>query len=125
MRDRSYLARTVGRWALLTLSFAFLLFFAAGTTQIASLRAYITTFSGLLLVTMLAVHPDLAEERIHAHEGARDSGARLASGFLFLLTVVAAALDVGRLHVSDGVADGVRLAALLAFSVAVAFQAWQ
>jgi protein-S-isoprenylcysteine O-methyltransferase Ste14 len=123
MRDSFYVARTVGQWALLTLSFAFLLFFAAGTTEIASVRAYITTFSGLLLVTMLAVHPDLAEERVHAHEGALDSGARLASGFLFLLTVVAAALDVGRLHESDGVAAGIRWAALLAFSVAVAFQA--
>jgi len=124
MRDRSYLARTVGRWALLTLSFAFLLFFAAGTTQIASLRAYITTFSGLLLVTMLAVHPDLAQERVHAHEGALDSGARLASGFLFLLTVTAAALDLGRLHETDTVVANVRLAALLVFSAAVAFQAW-
>jgi len=122
MRDRSYLARTLGRWVLLTLSFAFLLFFAAGSTAIASLRAYVTTFSGLLLVTMLAVHPDLAQERVHGHEGL-DSGARLASGFLFLLTVMAAALDVGRLHESDCVAAGVRLAALLTFSAAVAFQA--
>ena len=123
MRDRSYVTRTFGRWALLTFSFALLLFFAAGTTEIASLRAYITTFSGLLLVTMLAVHPDLAEERIHAHEGALDSGTRLGSGFLFLVTVMSAALDVGRLHESDKVAAGVRLAALLAFSAAVAFQA--
>jgi protein-S-isoprenylcysteine O-methyltransferase Ste14 len=124
MRDRSYVMRTLGRWALLTFSFALLLFFATGTTEIASLRAYITTFSGLLLVTMLAVHPDLAEERVHAQEGVLDSGARLASGFLFLVTVTAAALDVGRLHESDCVAAGVRLAALLAFSAAVAFQTW-
>ena len=123
MRDRSYVARTIGRWALLTLSLAFLLFFAAGTTEIASLRAYITTFSGLLFVTMFAVDPSLAGARVQAHEGALDSGARLASGFLFLVTVMAAALDVGRLHESDTVAAGVRLAALLVFSAAVAFQA--
>jgi len=122
MRDRSYVARTVGRWALLTFSFAFLLFFAAGTTEIASLRAYMTTFSGLILITMLAVRPDLAEERVRANEGALDSGARLASGFLFLLTVTAAALDVGRLHESDTVAAGVRLTALLAFCAAAVFQ---
>jgi len=123
MRDRSYVIRTFGRWALLTFSFALLLFFATGTTEIASLRAYITTFSGLLLVTMLAVHPDLAAERVHTREGALDSGTRLASGLLFLVTVTSAALDVGRLHESDTVAAGVRLAALLAFSAAVAFQA--
>ena len=123
MRDRSYVIRTFGRWALLTFSFALLLFFATGTTEIASLRAYITTFSGLLLVTMLAVHPDLAQERVHAHEGALDSGARLATGFLFLVTVTAAAVDVGRLHESDAVPAGVRLAALAVFSAAIAFQA--
>jgi protein-S-isoprenylcysteine O-methyltransferase Ste14 len=123
MRDRSYVVRTVGRWALLTLSLTLLLCLAAGTTDIASLRAYITTFSGLLLVTMLAVHPDLAAERVQAHEGALDSGTRLASGFLFLVTVTSATLDVGRLHDSDTVAAGVRLEALLAFSAAVAFQA--
>ncbi len=123
MRNRSYLARTTARWALLTLSFAGLLFFTAGTTEIASLRAYITAFSGLILVTMLAVHPELAEERVHAHEGSLDSGARLATGFLFLLTVTAAALDVGRLHESDTVQPGLRLAALAVFSAALAFQA--
>ena len=122
MRNRSYLARITGRWALLTLSFAGLLFFTAGTTEIASLRAYITAFSGLLLVTMLAVHPELAEERVHAHEGSLDSGARLATGFLFLVTLMAAALDVGRLHESDAVPAGVRLAALAVFSAAIAFQ---
>jgi protein-S-isoprenylcysteine O-methyltransferase Ste14 len=123
MRNRSYLARTTARWALLTLSFAGLLFFTAGTTEIASLRAYITAFSGLLLVTMLAVHPDLAEERVHAHEGSLDSGARLATGFLFLVTLMAAAVDVGRLHESDAVPAGVRLAALAVFSAAIAVQA--
>jgi protein-S-isoprenylcysteine O-methyltransferase Ste14 len=123
MRDRSYVTRTFGRWALLTFSFALLLFFAAGTTEIASLRAYITTFSGLLLVTMLAVHPDLAEERVHAQQRSLDCGTRLASGFLFLVTLMAAALDVGRLHESDTVPAGVRLVALAVFSSAIAFQA--
>jgi len=123
MRNRSYLARTTARWALLTLSFAGLLFFTAGTTEIASLRAYITAFSGLLLVTMLAVHPELAEERVHAHEGSLDSGARLATGFLFLVTVTAAAMDLGRLHKSDTVPAGVGLAALAVFSTGIAFQA--
>ena len=123
MRDRSYLARTTGRWALLTLSFAGLLFSSAGTTEIASLRSYMTAFSGLLLVTMLAVHPDLAEERVQAHEGARDCGARLATGFLFLATVMAAAVDVGRLHQCDTVPAGVRLPSLAVFSAAIAFQA--
>ena len=84
-------------------------------------RAYTSGATGRLV--MLAVHPDLAEGRVHAQKGALDSGARLASGFLFLVTVVAAALDVGRLHESDWVVAGARLAALLAFSAALAFQA--
>jgi protein-S-isoprenylcysteine O-methyltransferase Ste14 len=72
---------------------------------------------------MLAVHPDLAEERVQAHEGALDCGARFATGFLFLATAMAAALDVGRLHESDTVPADVRLVSLAVFSAAIAFQA--
>ncbi len=124
MRDRSYLARIVSRWALLTVAFAALLFFAAGTTRVASVRAFVTAFSGLLLLTMLAVDPGLAEERVQAHEGALETGARFAAGFFFLVTVTTAALDVGRLHHSDTVPAGLCLAALALFSAAVALQAW-
>ena len=50
------------RWTLITASLSVLLFLAAGTTQVASIRRYLMVFSALLLITMLAVDPRLAKE---------------------------------------------------------------
>jgi len=123
-KGRSRILRTLARWALLSAALSGLLFFSAGTTRIPSLRAYLFAFSGLLLTTMLVSHPDLVEERFHPAETNPDAGARFASGFLFLLTLTAAALDVGRVHASDAVPGPMRIAALVTFTIATLTQAW-
>lgn len=123
-KDGSRIVRTPARWALLSAALSGLLFFSAGTTRVPSLRAYLFAFSGLLLITMLVSHPDLVEERFHPAEANLDSGTRFASGFLFLLTLTAAALDVGRLHASDVVPEPMRIAALVTFALATLTQAW-
>jgi protein-S-isoprenylcysteine O-methyltransferase Ste14 len=48
----------------------------------------------------------------------------LAGGFLFLVTVTTAALDIGRLHTSDTVPPSIRIAALVIFTLATLTQAW-
>ena len=123
-QDRSQILHTLARWALLSAALSGLLFFSAGTTRIPRLRAYLLAFSGLLLITMLASHPDLVEERFHPAEANLDAGARFASGFLSLLTLMAAALDVGRLHASDAVPGPMRITALVTFALATLTQAW-
>ena len=123
-RDRVHILCTTARWALLSAALGTLLFVAAGTTEIPGLRAYLFVFSGLLLITMLAARPDLIEERFHPTEGNLDAGGRLASGFLFLVTLTAAALDVGRLHASDTVPRPIRIAALVTFALATLNQTW-
>jgi protein-S-isoprenylcysteine O-methyltransferase Ste14 len=123
-RDRSHVPRTVARWALISGAFSGSLFLAAGTARVSSLRAYLLLFSGLLLTTMLLSHPELVEERFHPAEAKLDTGARLASGFLFLVTLTAAALDVGRLHAFDTVPPSVRVGALVIFTLATLTQAW-
>ena len=123
-RDRSHILRVTARWALLSSALAVLLFLAAGTTEIPGLRTYLFVFSSLLLITMLAARPDLVEERFHPTEGNLDAGGSLASGFLFLVTLTAAALDVGRLHASDTVPRSIRMAALVTFAVATLNQTW-
>ena len=123
-KDRSKILRTLARWALLSAALSGLLFFSAGTTRIPSLRAYLLAFSGMLLITMLVSHPDLVEQRFRPAETNFDAGARFASGFLFLLTLTAAALDVGRLHASDAVPGPMRIAAVVAFALATLAQAW-
>lgn len=123
-KDRSQIPRTLGRWALLSGALTGLLFLSARTTRIPSLRAYLFAFSGLLLVTMLVSHPDLVEERFHPAEANLDASARFASGFLFLLTLTVAALDVGRLHEPDAVPGPIRIAGLITFTLAILTQAW-
>jgi len=123
-KDRCQILRTLARWALLSAALSGLLFFLAGTTRIPSLRAYLFASSGLLLITMLVSHPDLVEERFHPAEANLDAGVRFASGFLFLLTLTTAALDVGRLHASDAVPGPMRIAALVTFTIATLTQAW-
>ena len=123
-KNRSRIVHTLARWALLSAALTGSLFFAAGTSHIPSLRAYLLAFSSLLLTAMLVSHPDLVEERFHPGQAKLDAGARLASGFLFLVTLTAAALDVGRLHVSDAVPGPIRIVALVTFAVATLTQAW-
>ena len=124
MRGLHYAFRILCRWAILTILFAGGLFLAAGTTQIPLLRVYVALFSVLLLVTMLVVSPELAQERAHPGEGGADSRARFASGLLFLATVGAAAVDVGRLHQSDSVPFELSIGALTLFAVSLGLQAW-
>jgi protein-S-isoprenylcysteine O-methyltransferase Ste14 len=115
--------RALVRWAALTLSLAAVLFIASGSAKIPSLSDYVAVFSALLLFTMLAIDPELARERAHPAGTDIDPASRIASGFLFLVTIIFAALDVGRLHQSDGVPLSWHLPAILVFSAALILQA--
>ena len=115
--------RALVRWAVLTSLLAAILFIAAGSTAIPSLRDYVAVLSALLLFTMVAVDPELARERARPAGRDIDPGSRTASGFLFLVTVIFAALDVGRLHQSDSVPSSWQLAAIMVFAAALILQA--
>lgn len=121
---RSHALRVLTRWAVLTTLLAGLLFLAAGTTQIPILWAYLAVFSVMLLVTMLAVDPGLAKERTHPAAAGRDGSERFGAGFLFLVTVGFAAMDVGRLHQSDVVPVALSIIALIVLGAALGLQVW-
>jgi len=123
-RNLRYILRAVTRWAILSGLLAAGPFLAAGTTRIPLLRAYIAVFAAMLLVSMLAVDPGLAQERAHPQAGGQDGGARFVAGFLFLVTVGFAAMDVGRLHQSDAVPIPVSIIALAVFAAALGLQIW-
>lgn len=121
---RKHTLRALTRWAILTALLTAGLFLSAGTTHISMLWAYIAVFSVLLLVTMLAVDPGLAQERTHPGATGKNGNERFGAGFLFLVTVGFAAMDVGRLHQSDSVPVPVSIIALTVFAVALGFQVW-
>ena len=116
--------RLLARWALITTSLSVLLFLAAGTTHLVSIRHFLIFFATLLLVTMLAVDPRLARERAHPEGTGADDGLRSAAGFLFLLTLTFAALSVGRVRHSFNVPTKLREAALVAFALSGSLQTW-
>jgi len=115
--------RALVRWAVLTSLLAAILFIAAGSTEIPSLRDYVAVLSALLLFTMVAVDPELARERARPAGRDVDPGSRTASGFLFLVPVIFAAVDIGRLHQSDSVPPSWQLAAVMVFAAALILQA--
>ena len=118
------LLHLLGRWMLITASLSLLLFMVAGTTRIASIRAYLEVFSILLLVTMLRVDPRLSQERVHPGRGDTDNELRFAAGLFFLLTLIVAAFSVGRLRLAFSVPIPFRKAALSAFAFAGFLQTW-
>ena len=118
-----YAIRVLRRWALILAMLAVLLFSAAGTTRIASIRAYLVAYAGFLLVAMSAVDPRLARERTSPGPDVVAPHLRLMSGVFFLLTVATAALAVGRLHIL-AVPLQIRWLALVLFVLSSALQAW-
>jgi protein-S-isoprenylcysteine O-methyltransferase Ste14 len=116
--------RLLLRWGLITTSLSGLLFLAAGTSHVASLRAYLALFSAWLLVTMLAVDPRLARERAHPRNTGFDDGLRFATGFLFLLTLTVASLSAGRLHIGLNVPTKLRGGSLVVFALSGCLQTW-
>jgi len=115
--------RLLTHWALVTASIAALFFLSAGTLRIASLRNYLVAFSFLLLFTMLAVDPSLAEERAKPREPGTDDS-RLTTGLLFLFTLAVASFSVGHCRPGFNVPPPIRHLALGAFLLSGAFQTW-
>lgn len=118
-----YALRVLRRWALILAMLSVLLFSAAGTTRLASIRAYLVAYAACLLVAMSAVDPRVARERTNPGPDAVAPHLRFMSGLFFLLTVATAALAVGRLHIL-AVPTQIRWFGLLLFAVSSPLQAW-
>ncbi|HKW19576.1 MAG TPA: isoprenylcysteine carboxylmethyltransferase family protein [Terriglobales bacterium] len=122
-RNVEYVLRIPCRWAMMTTLLSLLMFSAAGTTKITSLRAYLITYSLMLLLTMLGVNPQLARERSHPGPDAGAFHLRFGPRVLFLLTLTTAAFCVGRLPIFR-VPLQIRWHALTIFALATFLQAW-
>jgi len=122
-RSLRYVIETLTLWAAISTAFAALLFAAAGTARLVSLRAYLGTFSLVLLVTMLSVDPQLAGERANPGQDSSPSNLHIPSGFFFLMTLTSASLLVGRTNTLI-VPIAIRWIALAIFASSSALQTW-
>jgi protein-S-isoprenylcysteine O-methyltransferase Ste14 len=122
-RTPHYVVRTISRWAMMTALLSILLFSAAGTTKIVSLRAYLVTYSTVLLIAMLAVDPRLAHERAHPGPDTGPFYLQLGPRLFFLLTVTSAAFFVGPRYICT-VSAPIRWFALVTFTLASFVQTW-
>jgi protein-S-isoprenylcysteine O-methyltransferase Ste14 len=120
---RTRMLRLLARWVMVSASLAVLLFVSAGTVRITSIRNYLVAFSLLLLVTMLAVDPSLAQERANPGEPGIGNS-RVATGLLFLLTLAVAGFSLGHLPSRFNVPVRIRYLALGLFILSAAFQTW-
>src|SRR6185437_16558999 len=116
-------SRLLVRWALTTASIAALLFLSAGKVRIISIRNYVVAFSLLLLVTMFAVNPSLAQERANPKQPGTDNS-RFIAGLLFLLTLAVAGFSVGHCRRGFNMPSPVCHLALAVFLLSGAFQTW-
>jgi protein-S-isoprenylcysteine O-methyltransferase Ste14 len=115
--------QTIGRWAAIPTALSVLLFLAAVTTRLPSLRAYPAAFSLVLTATMLTVDPRLARERVRPGPDSAASHLRFFSGLFFLLTVMSASFLVGRTHALV-VPRALRWVAVASFMSSSSLQTW-
>jgi protein-S-isoprenylcysteine O-methyltransferase Ste14 len=120
---RTRIPRLLTRWAVITASITAILFLSAGTLRIASIRNYLVAFSLLLVATMLAVDPGLAQERAKPKDAGTDDS-RIATGLFFLLTLAIAGFSVGHCRLGFNVPPPIRHLALAGFLLSGAFQTW-
>jgi protein-S-isoprenylcysteine O-methyltransferase Ste14 len=123
MKTAGYMLKLVARWVVLTSCMSLLLWVAAGTTRVPSLRNYLVTSSAFLLATMLVIDPGLVKERSRS-SGKDGTSDRFAVALAFLATIAFAALDVGRLHWLPLIPSKARLGSLLLLAAANTLQVW-
>ena len=112
------------RWILSNAVLATLTFLCAGKTNPLMLRAYLATVAALGLVMTLVVEPALLEERSNPGRDVLDPYVGMGTSFLFLLTVVIATLDSGRLHWTENIGQPAETIALVLLAVVTTLQIW-
>jgi protein-S-isoprenylcysteine O-methyltransferase Ste14 len=112
------------RWTVSCLALAGLMLACAGSVDLPMMWIYLGVSWGLGLPAALIADVSLDVERRQPGPGAIDPASRPAASFLFLATLMIAALDAGRFHRSDPIPREVQFAGLVAFMATAAIQSW-
>jgi len=116
--------RTVpfARWLLSTSVLFGVLFLCAGGMDNLMLNIYLAVFAVWGLIVAIVADRSLDRERRNPNLGRIHLGSRGAASFLFLATVMVAALDTGRFHWTHDIGTASQLAALVVLLLAAGLQ---
>ncbi len=113
--------------SLFYLSFAAILFGAAGHLNWPMAWAFLGIYLVLIVVTLVLADPGLIEERTRLRPGIKRWDLVLARACILLLfpvTLLVAGLDMGRFHWSPPVPTALQVLALLVFTAGTGFGCW-
>jgi protein-S-isoprenylcysteine O-methyltransferase Ste14 len=88
------------------------------------LRVYQVVFAVMGLISLVAINPELAQERSEPCAEGIDPAVRPVASVLFLATVAVAALDIGRLHWACPLSKWAQIAAFIVLIAANVLQIW-
>lgn len=122
--DRGTLAMRLLLAAGSTAAFALILFGLAGRLDLPFVWAYLGATALLTLERCLTIDQGLLRERMHPGPGGLDRLSFVLIGLPYLLVLVVAPLDVGRLHIGDQVPPPVQVVGLVAYVAGMGLAAW-
>jgi protein-S-isoprenylcysteine O-methyltransferase Ste14 len=99
-------------------------FVSAGRMDLPFVWAYVGIVAMGSTIAMLLLDPGLIRERMRPGPGAKDTNDVGPMKVLIAAHLVVAGLDVGRLHWSDGMADGLRVAGLCGVAAGFGLGLW-
>jgi protein-S-isoprenylcysteine O-methyltransferase Ste14 len=102
----------LARWLVFTVALCLLIFFASGRGGPPVLWAYAAILSGITLVAIFAMDPDLLQERRRPGPGGIDRRRAPWLGLLFVGHLLVGIFDAGRFHWSSGIQLSARITGL-------------
>ncbi len=117
-------ANVLSRWILSNAVLAALVFFCVGRANLPMFWAYLAVFATATLVAAIVVDLELSKERSSPGDIGLDPFGGKGISVLFLATIVIAALDVGRLHWTQGIDSCAQAIALVLVAIFLSLQTW-
>ncbi len=110
--------------AAMTGALGLIMFFAAGRWDLPMMWTWIGIVGAVMVAGFVMIEPGLLKERIRPGPGGRDGRVLIVLKLLAWASFIFAALDVGRLHLSDTVPLGVQIVGLVGFASGLALAIW-
>jgi protein-S-isoprenylcysteine O-methyltransferase Ste14 len=114
----------LGRWLIVTVFLVAVGWFASGGFRDPYERLFVAAFSAAFLFGCMTIDAGLARERLRPGPGGVDRAMPALARATVVATMVIGFMDGGRFAWSGAIAPGLRVAAIVAFSLSLAWAMW-